>query len=227
MRFHEKIRICFSTQTYNHTKLHKSNKKVINAFGIKMVHGHVTSSHKLKKVYLIMTLTLNSQPRWKHDNGNEPKKCLTIQAHFHKCEKIKPNIFMCMVFCHNPTLREVWGRHSHSRKWDLKVLRDSQKFRVRLQGSKHLALRCSLYRWKALKESYKFALNLIPIGGLSKKLWMPKVPGVQTRTKRPFRCGPCGVAQSIYYMGEGGGFPRIWAVVSQVGLELPVACPST
>ncbi len=33
--------------------------------------------------------------------------------------------------CRNPTLREVWGRHSHSRKWDLGVLRDSQNFRVR------------------------------------------------------------------------------------------------
>jgi len=30
-----------------------------------------------------------------------------------------------------------------------------------------------------------------------------------------------------YYMGEGGGFPRIRAVVSLVSLELPVACPST
>jgi hypothetical protein len=31
----------------------------------------------------------------------------------------------------------------------------------------------------------------------------------------------------VYYMGEGGGFPRVRAVVSQVNLELPVACPST
>jgi len=31
----------------------------------------------------------------------------------------------------------------------------------------------------------------------------------------------------IYYMGEGGGFPRVWAVVSHVSPELPVACPST
>jgi hypothetical protein len=30
-----------------------------------------------------------------------------------------------------------------------------------------------------------------------------------------------------YYMGEGGGFPRVRAVVSLVSLELPVACPST
>jgi hypothetical protein len=38
------------------------------------------------------------------------------------------------------------------------------------------------HRWKALKESYKFESNLIPIGGLSWELWMPKVPGVQTGT---------------------------------------------
>ncbi len=31
----------------------------------------------------------------------------------------------------------------------------------------------------------------------------------------------------VYYMGEGGGFPRIRAVVSLVSLELHVACPST
>jgi hypothetical protein len=29
-----------------------------------------------------------------------------------------------------------------------------------------------------------------------------------------------------YYMGEGGGFPRVRAMVSFVNLELPVACPS-
>jgi hypothetical protein len=31
----------------------------------------------------------------------------------------------------------------------------------------------------------------------------------------------------VYYMGEGGGFPRARAVVSQVSPKLPVACPST
>jgi len=28
-------------------------------------------------------------------------------------------------------------------------------------------------------------------------------------------------------MGEGGGFPRVWAVVSLVSLGLPMVCPST
>jgi hypothetical protein len=36
--------------------------------------------------------------------------------------------------------------------------------------------------WKVLKESYKFALDLIPIRGLSKELWTHKIPRVQTRT---------------------------------------------
>jgi len=35
---------------------------------------------------------------------------------------------------------------------------------------------------KALKESYKCALDLIPIRGLSKELWTHKVPGIQTET---------------------------------------------
>jgi len=55
------------------------------------------------------------------------------------------------ISCRNPTLRELWGRHSHSWKWDLVVLRDSQKLKAQLQGSKHLALKRSLYHWKFLE----------------------------------------------------------------------------
>jgi hypothetical protein len=31
----------------------------------------------------------------------------------------------------------------------------------------------------------------------------------------------------VYYMGEGGGSPQVWAVVSQVSPKLLMACPST
>jgi hypothetical protein len=97
--------------------------------------------------------------------------------------------------------------------------------------------RSATHRWKALKESYKFALDFIPIGGLSKKLWMPKVPGVQTgivsklplgspETKSHLDVAPVEWYR-VYYMGEGGGFLRIRAVVSQVSPKLPVASPST
>ncbi len=93
------------------------------------------------------------------------------------------------------------------------------------------------HRWKSLKESYKLALDLIPIRGLNKKLWMPKIPGVQTRTVSRLPLGNPGTKghldvapmewRKVYCMGEGGGFPRIRAVVNQVSPELPVACRST
>jgi hypothetical protein len=31
----------------------------------------------------------------------------------------------------------------------------------------------------------------------------------------------------VYYMGEGGGFPRVRVMVSLVSPELPMACPNT
>jgi hypothetical protein len=58
------------------------------------------------------------------------------------------------------------------------------------------------------------------------KLWSPKAPRVQTGTVSGLHFGSPGkmchsdVASASerreYYMGEGGGFPRVWAVVSQV-----------
>jgi hypothetical protein len=84
--------------------------------------------------------------------------------------------------------------------------------------------------WKALDESYKFALDLNPIGGLSKKLWPRKMAGVQTRTVLRLLLGSPGIKNHLdagaverrreYYVGEGGGFPRVWAVVSIVSPEL-------
>jgi len=90
--------------------------------------------------------------------------------------------------------------------------------------------------WKALEESYKFVSNLISIGGLSKKLWPRKVPGVQTGTVSGLFLGSPKIKSHsdvnaaerhiIYYMGEGGGFPWVRAMVSLMSPKLPVACPS-
>jgi hypothetical protein len=51
-------------------------------------------------------------------------------------------------------------------------------------------------------------------------------PTWESRDKKSFRCHSRGWCR-VYYMGEDGGFPRIWAVVSLVNPKLPVACPST
>jgi hypothetical protein len=90
---------------------------------------------------------------------------------------------------------------------------------------------------KALDEGYYFALDLIAIGGLHKKLCALKVAGVLAVTISGFPFGSLGTKshldvapvewRRVYYTGEGGGFPRVRPVVSQVSPELPVACPST
>ncbi len=90
--------------------------------------------------------------------------------------------------------------------------------------------RCGTYRWKALNESYNFSLDHISFRGLLAKLWGSKVPGVPTgEISRLPRGSPAGVPGEkshldvgpverckVYYKGEGGGFPQVWAVVSLV-----------
>jgi hypothetical protein len=83
-----------------------------------------------------------------------------------------------------------------------------------------------MHCWKALEESYNFALDLVLTRGRGEKVWMPKVLGVQTGTILGLHFGSPGkkchydasaaVRRREYYMGEGGGFPWIRAVVSQV-----------
>jgi hypothetical protein len=92
-------------------------------------------------------------------------------------------------------------------------------------------------RWKALDESYKFTLDLISIGGLNKELWPCKVAKVQIETISGLLFGSLGIKSHSdvgaaerrreYYMGEGGGFPWVRAVVSLVSPESPMTCPST
>jgi hypothetical protein len=92
------------------------------------------------------------------------------------------------------------------------------------------------YHWKALEETYNFDLDLIPIGGRSWELWAPKVPGVQTETISGLLLGspetkshsdvsPMGERRE-YYMGEGGGFPWVQAMVSQVSPCCPWLVPT-
>jgi hypothetical protein len=103
---------------------------------------------------------------------------------------------------------------------------DSQSLKVGNRPDPGVCRWITTHSWKALEESYKFAVDLIPIGGLSWELWAPKVLGVQIgtisglllgspRTRSHSDVGPVGKRKK-YYMGEGGGFPRVRAVVSEV-----------
>jgi hypothetical protein len=81
-------------------------------------------------------------------------------------------------------------------------------------------------RWKELDEGYNFGLDLIAIQLCSRELWAPKVPGLHMGQFRDSNLGVPGKKSHFdvasvercrkYYKGEGGGFPRVRAVVSQM-----------
>jgi hypothetical protein len=74
------------------------------------------------------------------------------------------------------------------------------------------------------------------IDGLHIMLWPRKVEGVlilgisglplgSFGTKCHLGVGPVAMHR-VYYKGEGGGFPQVWAVVNLMSLSLPVARPN-
>jgi hypothetical protein len=85
----------------------------------------------------------------------------------------------------SPSYGQKKGRESN---WQF----DSRPLKVGNQPDSNVCRRSATWRWKALKESYKIAWDLIPIGGLSKKLWMPKAPRVQPGTVSGFLFGSPG-----------------------------------
>jgi len=76
------------------------------------------------------------------------------------------------------------------------------------------------------RGGYNFGLDLVPIWVWGEELWTSKIPGVQTGTISRLHFGSPGKKNHLdasaaencreYYMGEGGGFPWVRAVVSQV-----------
>jgi hypothetical protein len=72
--------------------------------------------------------------------------------------------------------------YGQKKGWESNWQFDSRPLKVENRPDSDVFRRSVTWSWKALKESYKIALDLIPIQGLSKKLWMPKVPGVQAET---------------------------------------------
>jgi hypothetical protein len=55
---------------------------------------------------------------------------------------------------------------------------DSRPLKVRNRPDPGVFKWSATHRWKALEENYRFALDLIPIRGLRRELWAPKVPEV-------------------------------------------------
>jgi hypothetical protein len=78
---------------------------------------------------------------------------------------------MCHLDICSPSYGQKKGRESN-------LQFDSRPLKVGNRPIPDVCRRSATWRWKALKESYNFGLNLTPIGGRSREIWAPKVPGV-------------------------------------------------
>jgi hypothetical protein len=99
---------------------------------------------------------------------------------------------------------------------------DSRPQKVKNRPNPGVCRWSATHRWKALEKSYKFASDLIPIRGLSLELWVSQSPGSH---KSHLDAGAAEWRRE-YYMGEGGGFPRVRAVVSQMNSSCPWLVPT-
>jgi hypothetical protein len=126
----------------------------------------------------------------------------------------------------------IWNTSYGQKKgWESNWQFDSRPQKVENQPDLLVLKGRATYHWKALNESYNFALYRISIGGLLAKLWCSKVARVPTwaisrlplespRTKIHLDVGSMA-SHRVYYKGEGGGFPQVQAMVSLVCLCCP------
>jgi hypothetical protein len=119
----------------------------------------------------------------------------------------------------NPSYGQKKGRESNCQF-------NSRPLKVGNRPFPDVAWRSATRHWKALDKSYNFGLDLVPIRIRGKELWMSKVPRLQPRTVSGLQLGSPGkkshldvtsvVKHRDYYMGEGGGFTQVWAMVNLV-----------
>jgi hypothetical protein len=118
----------------------------------------------------------------------------------------------------NPSYGQKKGRESNCQF-------DSRPLKVGNRPLFDVASRSATWRWKALEETYNFGLDLVSIQVWGEELWA-KVSGLQPGIVSGLQLGSPGKKSHldvasvetcrVYYMGEGGGFPRVQAVVSLV-----------
>jgi len=140
------------------------------------------------------------------------------------------NVLACVIW--TSTAQVMGKRKGRESNWQF----DSRLLKVRNRPLPDVCWKSATQRWKALEESYNFGSYLIPIRGWSQEIWAPKVLGFQLGTVSGLLLGSPGKKNHLnvasiescreYYMGEGGGFPRVRAVVSQVNPSCPWLVPT-
>jgi hypothetical protein len=124
----------------------------------------------------------------------------------------------CQKWPHMSHLDICSTSYGKKKGWESNWQFDSRPLKVKNRLNLDVCRWNVTHRWKALKESYKFASNPIPIEGLSKELWTHIVPGVQTGTMSGLLLGSprtknhldVGVVErrSEYYMGKVVASPK-------------------
>jgi hypothetical protein len=84
----------------------------------------------------------------------------------------------CRKWAHMSHLDICSISYGKKKGWESNWQFDSWPLKVKNRPDPGACKWSATHRWKALDGNYKFALNLIPIGGLSKELWPRKVAGV-------------------------------------------------
>jgi hypothetical protein len=167
--------------------------------------------------------TLKSSERDCRGQNSLPQTILCVIKNLLKCKCLKwARIAHLDIW--NTSYGQKKGRKSN---WQF----DSRPLKIRNQPNFLACRQRVTYRWKALNKGYNFSLDLITVGGLHKKLCAFKVAGVPVvaisrlplgspETKNHLDVVPIE-RRKVYYKGEGGGFPQVWAVVNLVCLSCP------
>jgi hypothetical protein len=122
---------------------------------------------------------------------------------------------------------DIWNTSCGQKKgWESNWQFDSQPLKVKNRPDFLTCRWHATYRWKALDKGYNIVLDLILIEGLHTKLWGPKVAKVPILAISGLSLGSPGTKihlnvglvekHRVYYKGEGGDFPQVWAMVSLV-----------
>jgi len=96
---------------------------------------------------------------------------------------------------------------------------DFRPLKVRNRSDPGVCRRSATHHWKALEESYNFVLDLVPIEGLSKKLWRRRVLGVQAETVSGLHFGSPGTKSDALPSHGGETQARVsQSQVAELGL---------
>jgi hypothetical protein len=153
-------------------------------------------------------ITLTLSPKWGYDRTWESAGTPETSEFDCKGQNTSPWAVLYIIEKLSKLRCRKWARMSHldvySTSYGKKKGResnwqfDSRPLKVGNRPDPGACKWSAIHRWKALDESYKFASDLIPIGGLSKKLWLRKVARVQTGIISKLLLGSPGIKKTIW-----------------------------